>query len=289
MLHDYDTSSDRFVELFAHTPPVPALAKKLLRWDAVYFVHAAQGNGKVYEQEWAFGIGFSSVVRGIITLIARTTGVRMGEVVVAIGLAHGMHLVAVLALYQLTLILLSAGTSTARSVYGYTPPALGAALLHVISPAGIFLSAPYAESSFAALSFMGACLFVRAGRFPTSSASRSLHVLAAGLVFGVSATFRSNGILSGLLFASEAIYTLIGVLQSENMLHCWRKLLDVVILCIGGLELAGGFAYPQILAWTRYCSNDMETTRPQWCDYTIPSIYSHVQATYWYVAFEHDL
>ena len=105
MFRDYDTSSDRFAELFV-TAPVSPLAAKLLRWDAVYFAHAAR-DGYVYEQEWAFLMGFSSVVRMAVSLLAQTTGVRADEIVMGVVVAHGAHLAAVLGLYQLTLVLLS--------------------------------------------------------------------------------------------------------------------------------------------------------------------------------------
>ena len=37
------------------------LVAKLLRWDAIYFVHVAR-RGAVYEQEWAFGWGFAKLL-----------------------------------------------------------------------------------------------------------------------------------------------------------------------------------------------------------------------------------
>lgn len=40
------------------------LANKLTRWDAIYFVQAAS-RGYVFEQEWAFGWGFTQVINGV--------------------------------------------------------------------------------------------------------------------------------------------------------------------------------------------------------------------------------
>ena len=37
---------------------------KFVRWDAIYFTHLAE-QGHVFEQEWAFGMGFSTVVSWI--------------------------------------------------------------------------------------------------------------------------------------------------------------------------------------------------------------------------------
>jgi len=272
---DYDTSTDCFVELSSGPPP-SALAKKFLRWDAVYFVHTAK-EGYVYEQEWAFGIGFSSAIRGATTL-ARAMGFDMGELVTGVILAHAAHLVAVLALYHLTFTLLPP-TAKRRQIAALIP-----SLLHIVSPAGIFLSAPYAESSFAALSFIGIFLFARGGQHGPGSLSRCVLVVGSGVVFGISAMFRSNGILSGLLFLSEAIHGLLAW-KGEDKLFTWRRMADMAAICLGGLSLAAGFAWPQVLAWMRYCNGGEIKVRPGWCEDIPPSIYTHVQSKYWSVIF----
>lgn len=38
------------------------LVSKLVRWDAIYYVKVAS-RGYVYEQEWAFGWGFTGLIR----------------------------------------------------------------------------------------------------------------------------------------------------------------------------------------------------------------------------------
>lgn len=38
------------------------LIGKLVRWDAIYFVHTSN-RGYLYEQEWAFGWGFSRLIK----------------------------------------------------------------------------------------------------------------------------------------------------------------------------------------------------------------------------------
>lgn len=40
------------------------LTNKLTRWDAIYFVQTAN-RGYVFEQEWAFGWGFTRVINGV--------------------------------------------------------------------------------------------------------------------------------------------------------------------------------------------------------------------------------
>lgn len=40
------------------------LFTKLIRWDAIYFVSIAK-NGYIYDQEWAFGWGFSASIKTV--------------------------------------------------------------------------------------------------------------------------------------------------------------------------------------------------------------------------------
>ena len=58
----YDTSTSLILP-----PPTTflrLLLQKLTRWDAIYFVKAAQ-RGYANEQEWAFGYGFVKAIRGV--------------------------------------------------------------------------------------------------------------------------------------------------------------------------------------------------------------------------------
>jgi phosphatidylinositol glycan class V len=276
-LDDYDTSSARFSELAPGGSAPGALAGKLLRWDAVYFIHTAQERGYVYEQSWAFGIGFSAVVAGATSALrAVISAAAPGEVVVGVAVAHAAHLAAVLALYRLTVALGGERGGPGGSTLHLVP-----ALLHVVSPAGIFLSAPYAESSFAALSFAGALLFVLGGQRPSGSLARSSLVVLSGVVFGVSATFRSNGALSGLLPLGEAVHLCMRAWASDRLVS-WRRVVDVGALGISGLALAAGFAAPQVAAWMRYCSDGRTLAEPaEWCADMPPSIYGYVQRRYW--------
>lgn len=39
-----------------------SIPRRFVRWDSIYFTHAAE-NGYVFEQEWAFGYGYTKVLR----------------------------------------------------------------------------------------------------------------------------------------------------------------------------------------------------------------------------------
>ncbi|EGU81379.1 hypothetical protein HZS61_013566 [Fusarium oxysporum f. sp. conglutinans] len=263
---DYDTSTSLFFNI-VHGPatPVPALATRLTRWDALYFMHDAV-KGKVYEQEWAFGIGLPAVVRGINELF----GLEGWDAIIAIAISHVSHIIAVLSLYQLTIVL----CNDRKLAYL-------AAAVHILSPGGLFLSAPYAESTFACLSFVGNLLFALSLKASPDSLRRNISVIGAGLLYGVSCIFRSNGLFGGVLFAVEAIKGLTALLGGFT----FSKALRLVAPVIGGLFVAVGFVAPQILAWMRYCNVQDNGEQRPWCTRPLPSIYTFVQEEYWNVGF----
>ncbi|UKZ79263.1 hypothetical protein TrVFT333_007013 [Trichoderma virens FT-333] len=196
--HDYDTSTSLFFQsLYGSSTNASALATRLTRWDALYFMKAAR-DGYVYEQQWAFGAALPLSVRGILWLLKPLTQLVSDddaalEPMAAIAFTTFAHLLAVLALHRLTLVL-----------FGNKSLAYVAAVLHILSPAGLFLSAPYGESPFACLSFVGNLLFATGLRPGAGLFKRTLAFLGAGISFGLSTAFRSNGLISGLLFAVEA-------------------------------------------------------------------------------------
>ena len=199
------------------------------------------------------------------------------EALAAIILAHVFHLLSVLMLYELTLIARLKPTTTRDSAF-----CLLTASLHIISPAGMFLSAPYAESPFSFLNFAGYYFYAQAvlkhgeGR----EGQRDLLVLLSGVVFGIATTFRGNGLLSGLLLVWDALSCGTRILRWTDTASDIRHLLTV---SMSGLLMACIAITPQYLAYGEYCvrKTAYSDKRP-WCAYWPPSIYAWVQRHYWW-------
>lgn len=198
------------------------------------------------------------------------------EALAGLLLSHCFHLLSCLMLYQLTWTIYPNMADFTRY-----KSAIIAASLHIISPAGLFLSAPYAESSFSFFSFTGFYLYAksidehsrgRAGR-------RDVLVVISGLVLGIATTLRSNGLLSGVLYCFDALRELGQLQHFTNIRRKSRRLGFVVI---GGSVMGMCAILPQYLAYLDYCVNFGGTERKRsWCSHRIPSIYAWVQSHYW--------
>ncbi|KAK2627311.1 hypothetical protein QTJ16_003277 [Diplocarpon rosae] len=242
---------------------------KLTRWDALYFVQIST-RGYLFEQEWAFGWGFTRVITACTTVFRGIGGTAYHglEGFVAICIAHISHLLSVLAVFSLTQAIFPNAS---------VDLAFKAALFHIISPAGLFLSAPYAESSCALLSFVGCMLFTKGlPRKGSNTASHDLLVLFSGICFGIATSFRSNGILNGTLLLEEAFKALYDLRNGLKLPRVRR----LVATGLGGMSVGAGFGLPQYIAYGEYCGGQDTVARP-WCERTIPSIYAFVQDHYW--------
>ena len=176
-----------------------------------------------------------------------------------------------------------------------------AASLHIISPAGLFLSAPYAESVFALLSFWAYRLYAR-GRWPSKASHEEHHthayLVGAGLLFGLATAVRSNGLLNGAILLVDLIVTL---RSGSGPLLQARRLRRLVAIGGSGALLALGALIPQMLAYGVFCqtasprpSPSSASTTPNaearpWCSNAVPSVYAWAQDHYWSVMIEAGL
>ncbi|KAK1759611.1 GPI mannosyltransferase 2 [Echria macrotheca] len=290
----YDTSASLAVSR-------DSILTRFASWDAVYFVSIAR-RGYRFEQEWAFGAGLPVALRGVIQVLVKFGLIDGGsgnsqrwallETAVGIAWANTAHFLSVLVLYRL-------GRLLWRSHPRGELFSLVAGLLHVISPAGIFLSAPYAESSCALFTFGGYLLYACSCHAAKPAASDGFLVLS-GLSFGLATVFRSNGILNGLPFAWEVATLLPRLVQRQKSPPGEKRKREradtsrtattvrrVLALGIGGAAVGAGSLIPQAVAYRRFCAappsgaEAVSVPRPSWCDGYLPSIYAFVQAHYW--------
>ncbi|KAE9976121.1 hypothetical protein BLS_000042 [Venturia inaequalis] len=296
----YDTSTQLLFRGFGVNSTLPSttttggrLAQKLTRWDAIYFASTAE-RGYQYEQEWAFGSGFTRAIAYLAKHVPLTKSTFLNTTYHAIILANLSHLLSVFVLHRLALAL-PLGKKENTSSFAFV-----AATLHILSPAGLFLSAPYGESTFSLLSFLGQLLYVSS--YSTSPKSYGIKndtfLLLAGICFCLSSTVRGNGLLSGILLLHDACLWACMVLDRLSVPILSIKIIPAIFrdavhefpsrrmpaTVIAGLLVGIGFATPQYVAWGDYCSADVANKRP-WCDRLPPSIFSWVQKEYWGVGF----
>ena len=199
----------------------------------------------------------------------------MATSLTAIAISNLSHLLSVLVLFRLACVMYQ-GSSGYKGAYI-------TACLHIVSPAGLFLSAPYGESLASLLNFSGTFLYCKSYLAARSIERRSfmdeVWLVVAGLLFGLATTVRSNGLLNGLLFALDLLPMLSDPLQT---LRSFCRMRHSMALVLGGCLIAAGYAYPQIIAYMEYCtaSGAYQIRRP-WCDHLPPSIYTFVQSFYW--------
>lgn len=185
-------------------------------------------------------------------------------------ISHVSHFLSALVLHALTKSLFGHETQSQKAF------CLISAALHIISPAGAFLSAPYGESLFSLLNFTGFYLYSSAllAENARHQARRDILFVLAGILFATATTIRGNGIISGFLFAYDAVQGAWQFLNSGLSIDLIRRTAFVVL---GGSIVALGSIIPQYIAYTEYC---VATTRP-WCGRLLPSVYSWVQVHYW--------
>lgn len=281
----YGESSD-----LGWTPAWSSLSK-LVRWDSIYFTQIGQ-RGYLWEQEWAFGWGFTRSLGAIgkgdsfpflqdqfllmplVLSYTKHVDIRSQETLAGLIISHASHLLSVLVLHELTLAVYSKATTRKRRQV-----ALLSATLHIISPAGMFLCAPSPESSFSLLNFTGFYLYAVS---LTQHPLRSPHlnnclVVLSGVLLGIATTFRGNGLLSGLVLVYDATTSLIKVMQGIEFARSSQRL---VVTCFSGISMACVALVPQYLAYVEYCMI-LDGQRRPWCIGWTPSIYAWVQKEYW--------
>ena len=295
----YDTSTSLLLDSQSSPSPeshawpirlVKHLLRKLVRWDAIYMTQIA-ARGYAYEQEWAFGYGYTKLL-GVLALPFNKTGFlgglseTEGIALVGIVVSHVAHWWSAVLLYDLTKAIIPPIATWKGNVEGF---AVLSAVLHILSPAGVFLSAPYAESLFALTTFAGAMWYIRVRKCFAEGNEwmGAVWIFNCGLVLGLSTLMRGNGLFSGLILVYDVAEGLAGLLPALNSSGTFSKksvgvlMARMFLVGLSGIFMASIAAWPQILAYDEFCSSQEKQTRRPWCFGTIPSIFTWVQADNW--------
>ena len=235
----------------------------LLRWDALHLLSVAR-DGYTTEKTHAwyplYPALLSALSTGPSTLLPLCSSTSL--LLTAVLLNQLLFLLSIPLLYLLVLRL----SSSPRLSY------LSAAFF-VLSPASVFLIAPYTECTFVFLSLCAFCLHERGRLLPSSC------------VFALAAATRSNGALYAVFPTCEALQVGWQVWRGEK--RDGRGLRRVVEAGVGVLIIA----VPSVLYgwWSAraYCdaSSSSALTLPAYCASLLPSMYSEVQRRYWGVGF----
>ncbi|KAF9305252.1 hypothetical protein BGZ74_010858 [Mortierella antarctica] len=186
LIQDYDSALDLILPI--ETAPqrlFKSIFGVFLRWDAFYFVHIAE-HGYAFEQAHAFfpllPISMRLVANTVLAPLSLVMTYQQQLVLAGVLVANGSFIIAAVQLYRLS-----------NTLFGNERFAFLSALLYILTPSGIFMSAIYTESLFAAISFSG-MIFTAQKRY-----------LMAAILFSLSSTARSNGIL----YAGYFVYDLV--------------------------------------------------------------------------------
>lgn len=193
-------------------------------------------------------------------------------IVAGIFISTTCHFLSVFVLYRLLAVLTGAGRQQSRV------PFVGS-VLHILTPASLFLSAPYAEALFSLLNLTGMLCYAesRATALSPITVREVAYRLSSGLLFAVATAIRSNGLLSGLILLYDVVRYLPQLLSMRSSVHAVCR---VLVTCVSGILVAVGFVGPQYLAYLDFCTTTDSVVSP-WCKKAIPSIYSWVQSHYW--------
>ncbi|KAH9864044.1 hypothetical protein J1614_009977, partial [Plenodomus biglobosus] len=270
----FDRSTARHHNL-ANLSRADRLTLNLFRWDALYFVDAAD-HGQVHEQQWAFSWAYSHLLRVVGQFFSSAVECPLQYYIVAgIIISNVCHLLSVLVLYRLLILVLD--SPQRRHV------AFVASVLHILTPASLFMSAPYAESLFSLLNMTGMLCYAKsklAAKRGHASFMEDAYKLSSGAVFALATLMRSNGLLSGLILLYDVGSYLPVLLSLRLNRHNVRSIL---VTCVAGIFIMIGFVGPQYVAYQEFCGMEDNFAPRVWCDKRIPSIYSWVQSHYWNV------
>ncbi|XP_071104836.1 GPI mannosyltransferase 2-like [Haliotis cracherodii] len=269
----------------------------LRRWDAVYFIHVAE-HGYIYENAIAFFPLYPVMVGKIADVFYCFS--FAGQIMSKLNLC--LIIGVALNVYFFTK---SASTLFHLGVQVLKDERLAykAALLFCITPASIFMTAPYSECLFTYLFFSGLLAFASGDTmkaafwFGLSASTRSNGLVAIGFIL----FRRAKGFMSSMQQATKARFETMtekGMMMASMTYLYLTPAIVAVVLC------AGPFCLYQYYIYRIFClSNDADLPnhlvrygRSQnyklvsdapspWCSQLLPLSYSYIQKHHWGVGF----
>lgn len=273
-----------------------------LRWDAQYFIHIAK-YGYTYENTLAFFPLYPmliSMYSRFLLFVFPFLNVDSSILFTAVLVNFVVFIFAAVSLYRLSIAILVKQDLS-----------LKAALLFCFNPATIFFSAPYSETLFAFLTFVGIANVVHLyTKYLNSKKNFSLQDFLYLVPLAASTCTRSNGILNvGFLvcFFISFLYHKFVFKKSKQRDTFLLTLVTLTVLITSVALCLTPFTLYQIYAYNLFCK-DFEITFPKhvisyaienysvlpgtfsqnnqtWCHQKIPFSYSYIQNRYWNVGF----
>ncbi|GMM38852.1 GPI-anchor transamidase [Saccharomycopsis crataegensis] len=256
--------------------------EKLVVWDAVYFSKIFT-EGATYEHEWVFSPLWGRLVKSAPFFSIQDPELHKlvyenfyGKLIIAVGLTNLLHYLSVLVLYKWTAIVFDHNSKPSRwfSISESNELALKSALVYILNPAGVFLTAPYSESFATFLAFVG------------------LYLRELSLVEKDDTNLRAPKALYGMIYLGSSIFIAGGIMIRLNIilvafvylydfLYFMKKLkLSTFVPLLAGLVTFSSFVYINMLPYEEFCPE-----RVIWCTSRLPSLYSFAQGRYWNIGF----
>ncbi|KAK6456225.1 GPI mannosyltransferase 2 [Scheffersomyces xylosifermentans] len=251
----FDTSSELIIE--NHTTPygdvLTTILNKFIVWDAVYFTDLFVNQIK-YEHQYVFCPSWLKFIKWIPIGNAD----YYSKLLLSLIVSNILHFISVVLVYYLSLQFFKQNKTLA----------LRSALLMVVAPAGIFLTANYSENLSNVLSFASILSYDKSinphdpGKNNTKSiVSKPLYVLS-GIFTAVNFTVRANSLLLGIPYLLDLFEF---------------GLVEDAIWCL----IAGGSVFLS-LVWTSFTAyREFCPARGEWCNNTLPILFSYAQKKYW--------
>ncbi|CAK9438517.1 uncharacterized protein LODBEIA_P27410 [Lodderomyces beijingensis] len=255
----FDTSS-QLNQHHLHSPygrVVTRILNKLAAWDAVYF-NDLFVNGISYEHQFVFCPAWIKLVEILVPSRASYYQAQLWSTLIS----NLCHLASCIMLYLVTTDVFRNDKVIAHRV----------ALMMIISPAGIFLTANYSENLSNLLTITAIyCYYLSMDfqdirtRSNQSIKSVALYIMS-GVLIALNYTVRANGLLMGVIYVFDLYHFLI--LDSNFS--------ESLVTIFTGSLLAATLLAQNMYHYFLFCPQ-----RQGWCNHTVPSLFRFAQSHYW--------